>query len=286
MPASAKGGVTLFIGPFGRPYRRCLRPNQPPTTRGVSEVGSSLLATGYQQVRSVVAALAGDRAGAAQRDQGPPAAAMSATNRDLLAIASRRQLTPSVPERSPVRRRPAARRSGAHRAVPGIDQPASFRDATRTQTDQPGHTVNNWRMVTRSGGRSVAQRCSRRFPPTPTTSAVPSRPGCSTSTTATWTPSDLLDVPLAEQLGGLPAPAVLGTEDPKRVERHGQSPPKDHPNRPECSTATERPDANQEQVDHHVGEEDTVERLPGRPGRPSLVRSRWAAAEAAAAWAG
>jgi hypothetical protein len=27
--------------------------------------------------------------------------------------------------------------------------------------------------------------------------------------------------PLAEQLGGLLAPAVLGAEDPKRVERHG-----------------------------------------------------------------
>jgi thioredoxin reductase len=47
-----------------------------------------LLATGYHQIRSVVAALAGDRAGAARRDQGPPAAAMCATNRDLLATAS------------------------------------------------------------------------------------------------------------------------------------------------------------------------------------------------------
>jgi hypothetical protein len=91
----------------------------------VSEVGSSLLATGYQQVRSVVAALAGDRAGTAQRDQGPPTAAMCAT---LLAIASRRQLTPSVPQRSPVPR-PAARRTGAHRPHSGLDQPASFRGA-------------------------------------------------------------------------------------------------------------------------------------------------------------
>ena len=33
-----------------------------------------LLATGYQQVRSVVAALAGDHAGATPRGQGPPAA--------------------------------------------------------------------------------------------------------------------------------------------------------------------------------------------------------------------
>jgi Pyridine nucleotide-disulphide oxidoreductase len=57
-----------------------------------------LLATGYQQVRSVVAALAGDHAGAARRDQGPPAAAMCARNRDLLASAQRRrQLLPSVP---------------------------------------------------------------------------------------------------------------------------------------------------------------------------------------------
>src|SRR5215216_3616981 len=49
-----------------------------------------------------------------------------------------------------------------------------------------------------------------------------------------------------------------------------QAPPKHHPNRPERSTATERPDTNQEQVDHHVGEEDTIERLPGRTGRPFL----------------
>jgi hypothetical protein len=50
-----------------------------------------LLATGYQQVRSVVAALAGDHAGALHREQGPPAAAMCARNRDLLATAERRQ---------------------------------------------------------------------------------------------------------------------------------------------------------------------------------------------------
>jgi thioredoxin reductase len=49
-----------------------------------------LLATGYQQVRSVVAALAGDHAGALHRDQGPPAAALCASNRDLLARAGRR----------------------------------------------------------------------------------------------------------------------------------------------------------------------------------------------------
>jgi hypothetical protein len=57
-----------------------------------------LLATGYQQVRSVVAALAGDRAAAAHRDQRPPAAATCATNRDLLATAQgRRQPVPSIP---------------------------------------------------------------------------------------------------------------------------------------------------------------------------------------------
>jgi hypothetical protein len=57
-----------------------------------------LLATGYQQVRSVVAALAGDHAGAARRDQGPPAAVMCAVNRDLLASTQRRrQLVPSFP---------------------------------------------------------------------------------------------------------------------------------------------------------------------------------------------
>ena len=50
-----------------------------------------LLATGYQQVRSVVAALAGDHAGAIYRDQGPPAAALCATNRDLLAAGARRR---------------------------------------------------------------------------------------------------------------------------------------------------------------------------------------------------
>jgi thioredoxin reductase len=57
-----------------------------------------LLATGYQQIRSVVAALAGDHASAARRDQEPPAAAMCAINRGLLASAQRRrQLVPSIP---------------------------------------------------------------------------------------------------------------------------------------------------------------------------------------------
>jgi hypothetical protein len=49
-----------------------------------------LLATGYQQVGSVVAALAGDPAGAARRDHGPPAAALCASNRDLLTRAGPR----------------------------------------------------------------------------------------------------------------------------------------------------------------------------------------------------
>jgi hypothetical protein len=49
-----------------------------------------LLATGYQQVGSVVAALAGDPAGAARRDDGPPAAALCASNRDLLTRAGPR----------------------------------------------------------------------------------------------------------------------------------------------------------------------------------------------------
>ena len=46
----------------------------------------------------MVAALAGDHAGAAHRDTGPPTAAMCAINRDLLATAQRhRQLLLSVP---------------------------------------------------------------------------------------------------------------------------------------------------------------------------------------------
>jgi hypothetical protein len=32
MPASARGGVTLSSARLVAPYRRCLRPNQPPTT--------------------------------------------------------------------------------------------------------------------------------------------------------------------------------------------------------------------------------------------------------------
>jgi thioredoxin reductase len=57
-----------------------------------------LLATGYQQVRSVVAALAGDPAGATQPHREPPAAALCAINRGLLASARRRrQLLLSIP---------------------------------------------------------------------------------------------------------------------------------------------------------------------------------------------
>jgi hypothetical protein len=57
-----------------------------------------LLATGYQQVRSVVAALTGDHAGATQPHREPPAAAMCVRNRHLLATAQRRrQLLPSIP---------------------------------------------------------------------------------------------------------------------------------------------------------------------------------------------
>ena len=61
-----------------------------------------LLATGYQQVRSVVAALAGDRVGAVHRDHGPPAGSICATNRALLAAAQRRhrrQPAVSAPDR-------------------------------------------------------------------------------------------------------------------------------------------------------------------------------------------
>jgi hypothetical protein len=58
-----------------------------------------LLATGYQQVRSVVAALAGDHASATHRDQGLPAAALCATNRDLLATpAFQRQPRTAAPQ--------------------------------------------------------------------------------------------------------------------------------------------------------------------------------------------
>jgi hypothetical protein len=60
-----------------------------------------LLATGYGQVRSVVAALAGDRAGAAHHDQGPPATGVCATNCALLAAgALPRQPAEAAPQPS------------------------------------------------------------------------------------------------------------------------------------------------------------------------------------------
>jgi hypothetical protein len=55
-----------------------------------------LLATGYQQIRSVVAALAGDHAAATRRHQAPPAAALCAGNRDLLATARQRRRQPAA----------------------------------------------------------------------------------------------------------------------------------------------------------------------------------------------
>jgi hypothetical protein len=66
--------------------------------KSYGRVPTFLLATGYQQVRSVVAVLAGDQAGALRPDQGPPAAALCARNRDLLASTQRhRQLLLSIP---------------------------------------------------------------------------------------------------------------------------------------------------------------------------------------------
>jgi hypothetical protein len=56
-----------------------------------------LLATGYGQVRSVVAALAGDQLDPARLDQGPPTGALCATNRDLLGRFHRgRQRAPAL----------------------------------------------------------------------------------------------------------------------------------------------------------------------------------------------
>jgi FAD dependent oxidoreductase len=71
-----------------------------------------LLATGYQQVCSVVAALAGDHTAASRHDQGPPAAALCARNRDCspgpAAGRSHRWLGGR-----PRRPQPAPRRTGA-----------------------------------------------------------------------------------------------------------------------------------------------------------------------------
>jgi hypothetical protein len=49
----------------------------------------------------------------------------------------RRQRNPSIPERSPARWWPAARRTGARRAMPGIDQSA------RPPWRQPGPKLTN-----------------------------------------------------------------------------------------------------------------------------------------------
>jgi hypothetical protein len=76
-----------------------------------------LLATGYQQVRSVVAALAGDHAGAARRDQGPPAAALCATNRAVLAAQGRRRPAPVIPEALSGRSRELRRATPPRRAA-------------------------------------------------------------------------------------------------------------------------------------------------------------------------
>jgi hypothetical protein len=70
-------------------------------TKSYGRAPTFLLATGYEQVRSVVAALAGDHAGAARRDQGPPAAVLCATNRALLATdAAWRQSAAAAPQPS------------------------------------------------------------------------------------------------------------------------------------------------------------------------------------------
>jgi hypothetical protein len=57
-----------------------------------------LLATGYKQIHSVVAALAGDQIGADQHDPGSPTAALCATNQQLMAAAHRRLLAAPVAE--------------------------------------------------------------------------------------------------------------------------------------------------------------------------------------------
>jgi thioredoxin reductase len=57
-----------------------------------------LLATGYQQIHSVVASLAGDQADADERDLGPPATALCATNRQFLTTAHRPLLAAPVAE--------------------------------------------------------------------------------------------------------------------------------------------------------------------------------------------
>jgi hypothetical protein len=137
--------------------------------RGVSEVGSSLLASGYQQVRSVVAVLAGDPAGAAQRDQGPPAAAMWATGRGHVGHRPRpcgpptETCSPSPAAANSPGPFPSAHRYGggrqrggleAHRAMSGLDQRPASGAPTRTQADQLGDTVNTSRPAASDAGGS------------------------------------------------------------------------------------------------------------------------------------
>jgi hypothetical protein len=91
---------------------------------------------GYQQVRSVVAGLAGDRAGAAQRDQGAAGRGQVRTNQDLLAIASRRQL----PHPSP-----SAHRYGGGRQRGGLEHTGPCQVSTSRQLPrrQPGPKLAN-----------------------------------------------------------------------------------------------------------------------------------------------
>jgi hypothetical protein len=100
-----------------------------------------LLATGYQQVRSVVAALAGDHAGAAHHDTGPPAAALCARNRHLLASTPRRRQV--VPSDSPAFSRTTASLAGRRRtgvlppAVPSLPGMISGRRTLHRERSQP-----------------------------------------------------------------------------------------------------------------------------------------------------
>jgi cation diffusion facilitator CzcD-associated flavoprotein CzcO len=67
-----------------------------------------LLATGYQQVRSVVAALAGDQADADRRASGPPTAGLCASNRALLATTNRRRSVTAAASQPGTRTAPTA----------------------------------------------------------------------------------------------------------------------------------------------------------------------------------
>jgi hypothetical protein len=120
-------------------------PRSTTSARGVSEVGSPLLATGYQRVRWVVAALAGTgpappnaTRGRWPRQCGPPTETCSPSP----AAANSPGPSPSAHRDGG---RPAARWTGVHRAMPGLDQPASFRAPIRTQADQLGDAVNTSR---------------------------------------------------------------------------------------------------------------------------------------------